>query len=50
MLKRFEKAIKTAKADNQDRLKFKGHDLLVTYADYLAEYLRSQFGLDKVSK
>jgi hypothetical protein len=41
-------ALKRAQAHaietKQDQFKFEGHDMLVSYAKYLIEYLETQFG------
>lgn len=43
----FRAAYKKAVAENQDQFVFRGHDVLVSYAKYLCEYLTTQGLLDK---
>lgn len=45
--KEFRAAYRQAVAENQDQFTFQGHEVLVSYAKYLCEYLITQGLLDK---
>lgn len=40
----FQKAYEEARKKNLDEFEFEGHVLLTDYAEYLLEYLKTQFG------